>query len=388
MRAFNFLALAMLISFTAFSQADSTTTVDEPYYVVVGAFSIQKNAIRFTRQTPKYNLPAKFALNQNRNLHYVYVLTTDDRAKAIDMALALRMRPDSLFSDAWVYHGSFEKSKQGEVITGKDINPTVEKAASEISTQNAVPETTAQLSAGKPTAPKEETKPFIFKIARLDDSTEVKGDVLVVDVDLARKVGTYDGNKTVDVPKPKGKSGKITMTCNVFGYRRIQHDLNYLNPAGDSVEMRDSTIVVPFQLVRLQKGDVAVMYDVYFFKDAAIMRPESRFEVGSLLEMMKENPKYRIKIHGHTNGKAHGKIITPSEGSQDYFSLRDTKEGFGSAKKLSQERAQLLKTYLVNSGIDEKRLVVKAWGGKKPIYDKLSPQAQSNVRVEIEILDN
>jgi outer membrane protein OmpA-like peptidoglycan-associated protein len=209
-----------------------------------------------------------------------------------------------------------------------------------------------------------------------------------VDVDQVRKIGTYDGNKIVDIPKPKGKSGKITMTCNVFGYRRIQHDLNYLDPAGDSVEIQDSTIVVPFKLVRLQKGDVAVMYDVYFFRDAAIMRPESRFEVGSLLEMMKENPKYKIKIHGHTNGKAPGKIISMKEGSENYFSLSDTKEGVGSAKALSQARADLLKAYLVNNGIDEKRLVVKAWGGKKPIYDKFSPQAQANVRVEIEILDN
>ncbi len=390
MKALYFLALAMFISSTASSQADSTK-FDEPYYVVIGAFSVQKNAARFTRQAPKYDLSAKAALNHNRNLHYVYVLTTDDRAKAIDLALTLRARPDSVFSDAWVYHGSFEKSKQGEVITGKDINPaaeqkiTVENGAPVVAAQSTTPK---QTTASKPTAEKEETKPFIFKIARLDDSTEVKGDVLVVDVDQARKIGTYDGNKVVDVIKPKGKSGKITMTCNVFGYRRVQHDLNYLDPAGDSVEMQDSTIVVPFRLVRLQKGDVAVMYDVYFFRDAAIMRPESRFEVGALLEMMKENPKYKIKIHGHTNGKAHGKIISLQEGSQNYFSLTETKEGFGSAKKLSQERAQLLKTYLVNNGIDEKQLVVKAWGGKKPIYDKLSPQAQSNVRVEIEILEN
>ena len=391
MKALYFLALAMLVSSTAYSQADSTKNFDEPYYVVIGAFSIQKNAARFTRQAPKYDLSAKSALNQNRNLHYVYVLTTDDRTKAIDAALALRARPDSLFSDAWVYHGSFEKSKQGEVISGKDINPAIEQKASAEKTSAVVASevsTSKQNTASKSVAEKEETKPFIFRIARLDDSTEVKGDVLVVDVDQARKIGTYDGNKTVDVTKPKGKSGKITMTCNVFGYRRIQHDLNYLNPEGDSVEMLDSTIVVPFQLVRLQKGDVAVMYDVYFFKDAAIMRPESRFEVGSLLEMMKENPKYKIKIHGHTNGKAHGKIISLKEGSENYFSLTDTKEGFGSAKKLSQERAQLLKTYLVNNGINEKQLVVKAWGGKKPIYDKLSPQAQSNVRVEIEILEN
>lgn len=385
MKALYFLALAMMLSSTAFSQADPTTN-NEPYYVVIGAFSVQKNATRFTRQAPKYGLSAKSELNQNRDLHYVYVLTTDDRAKAIDLALALRSRPDSLFSDAWVYHGSFQKSVQGEVITGKDIDAA---AAQTVST-SAVASNASANTAAKPVEKKEkeETKPFIFKIVRLDDATEVKGDVLVVDVDQARKIGTYDGNITVDVPKPKGKSGKITMTCNVFGYRRIQHDLNYLDPAGDSVEMQDSTIVVPFQLMRLQKGDVAVMYDVYFFKDAAIMRPESRFEVGSLLEMMKENSKYRIKIHGHTNGKAHGKIISLKEGSDNYFSLNDTKEGFGSAKKLSEERAELLKTYLVNNGIDAKRLVVKAWGGKKPIYDKMSPQAQSNVRVEIEILDN
>lgn len=380
MKAFCFLALAMFMSFIAFSQADSTNNFNEPYYVVIGAFSVPKNAVRFTRQAPKHNLSARFALNQNRNLYYVYVLTTDDRTKAIETALALRARPDSLFSDAWVYHGSFEKSKQGEVITGRDISPAAKTTSPESVAQNT--------AAPKQVVPKEETKPFIFKIARLDDGTEVKGDVLVVDADQARKIGTYDGNKTVDVPKPKGKSGKITMTCSVFGYRRIQHGLNYLDPAGDSVEVQDSTIVVPFQLVRLQKGDVTVMYDVYFFKDAAIMRPESRFEVGSLLEMMNENQKYKIKIHGHTNGKAHGKIISLKEGSENYFALNDTKEGFGSAKKLSKERAELLKTYLVNNGIAEKRLVIKAWGGRKPIYDKLSPQAQSNVRVEIEILEN
>lgn len=377
------MALTMMLSSAAHSQMDTTKNSDDPYYVVIGAFSIQKNAARFVRQVSKYDLPAKSTLNQNRNLYYVHVLTTPDRTRAIDAALILRARPDSLFSDAWVYHGSFEKSQQGEVIRGNDIALVEQKAPGEQKTESDI-----ESNLSRQTPVKEETRPFIFNIIRMDDSTTIKGDVLVVDVDRAQKMGTFDGNKTVEVPRPKGKSGKITMTCSVFGYRRIQHDLNYLDPAGDSVEIQGSTIVVPFQLVRLQKGDVAVMYDVYFFKDAAIMRPESRFEVGSLLEMMNENPKYRIKIHGHTNGSAPGKIISLKEGSEDYFSLTDTKEGFGSAKKLSKARAELLKTYLTNNGIDEKRLVVKAWGGKRPIYDKLSPKAQSNVRVEIEILQN
>lgn len=380
MKAFYFLALTMLVSLGASGQTDTVRNFTEPYYVVIGAFSVQKNAMRHMRQAVKFDLPAKYDMNHNRNLNYVYTLVTDDRTKAINAALLLRARADSVYSDAWVYHGSFKKSEQGEVISGRDINP-VGNQATEGNSASVSHSATASMA-------KESTKPFIFKISRLDDGAEVMGDVLVVDVDPAIKLGTFDGNKIVYIPKPKGKSGEITMTSTIFGYRRVQHGLNYLNPVGDSIEMQDSTIVVPFRLMRLQKGDLAVMYDVYFFRDAAIMRPESRFEVTSLLDMMKENSKYKIRIHGHTNGKASGKIISLKEGETNYFSVNGTKEGFGSAKKLSKERALLLKTYLMNNGIDEKRIKTKAWGGKKPVYDKMSQQAQSNVRVEIEILDN
>jgi outer membrane protein OmpA-like peptidoglycan-associated protein len=146
-------------------------------------------------------------------------------------------------------------------------------------------------------------------------------------------------------------------------------------------------VSVPFELVRLQKGDIAVMYNVYFFKDAAVMRPESRFEVNSLLEMLKENPKYRIRIHGHTNGGSHGKIISMGEG-KNFFSLTGSREGFGSAKKLSEERARVIHTYLTENGIAAHRTHVKAWGGKRPIQDKHSTRASENVRVEIEILED
>jgi outer membrane protein OmpA-like peptidoglycan-associated protein len=72
--------------------------------------------------------------------------------------------------------------------------------------------------------------------------------------------------------------------------------------------------------------------------------------------------------------------------SKKFFSLTDTREGFGSAKKLSEERAKVIRDYLQGEGIDEKRMEVKAWGGKRPVKDKLGAQARSNVRVEIEIL--
>jgi len=128
------------------------------------------------------------------------------------------------------------------------------------------------------------------------------------------------------------------------------------------------------------------MYNVYFYKDAAIMRPESKYEVNALLDMMKENEKYKIRIHGHTNGKAAGKIISMSD-NKNFFSMTGSKDGFGSARKLSEERANVIKDYLVSEGISANRLEVKAWGGKKPIYEKDHSQAHANVRVEIEIIE-
>jgi outer membrane protein OmpA-like peptidoglycan-associated protein len=104
--------------------------------------------------------------------------------------------------------------------------------------------------------------------------------------------------------------------------------------------------------------------------------------------MLNENPNYKIMIHGHTNGKAAGKIISMEKDSQNFFSLKDTNEGVGSAKKLSEERALIIKSYLESNGIDSKRMEIKSWGGKRPVHDKMSPRAQENVRVEIEILED
>ncbi len=235
--------------------------------------------------------------------------------------------------------------------------------------------------------PEEGSRNFVFQIFAEKDHQELSGDVDVLDVDRGRKVASYLANQNVIV-KPLNKSGNISFLCDVFGYRKMKVDINYNHPSETAgVVQQGNQTVVPFALARLQKGDFSVMYNVYFFKDAGVMRPESRTEVYSLLAMMKENPKYRIRIHGHTNGNAHGKIISMGE-SKKFFALVDTKEGFGSAKRLSEERAKVIREYLINEGIDPGRMEIKAWGGKRPVEDKMSVKAQSNVRVEIEILDD
>jgi outer membrane protein OmpA-like peptidoglycan-associated protein len=394
-----------------YSLEQSALTQQPNNYVVIGAFAHRKNAVKFAalanRVVGQLNLKAAFELNLNRNLYYVYVLITEDHEKAINEAN--RVRSETEFADTWVYHGPFVKVENDEqAMRAVDINPEnnqhidIDQPGTDNKPDSATQQTITASTENVSPQIVEETKPknappdkddingktFVLKLFRGVDNAEVQGDVDAIDVDRTRKMGTYKGNMPVKISSPNSKSGGVSLVCEVFGYRKVQHDINYNQPTGDEITVdSDNDIVIPFELTRLQKGDIAVMYNVYFFKDAGIMRPESRYEINSLLEMLKENPKYKIKIHGHTNGSAPGKIISVGD-SKNYFSLSNTKESVGSAKKLSEERANVIKEYLVNSGIDPHRMQVKAWGGKKPIQDKHSTRAQENVRVEIEILEN
>lgn len=411
--------IGLLILQSAFKAPGQLPDPQYANYVVIGAFEFKKNAIKFTNQASK-DFTVKYEVNPSRNLYYVYILKTNDKKQAIEEAL--RLQSNSPYSDTWVYSGPLG-AEAIATSSGKDINPVTRKnietipvadtpanqplvslvaprseAGEEVvvnSNQSEVRESTPpqetmsnENQSSSAIVSDDKARSFFFKLYRADNNESINGDVDVIDAERIKKLGTYAGNTDVRVASPGNASGNVSFICEVFGYRKTQKDMNFNNPEGEGIGIENNAVVVPFDLVRLQKGDIAVMYNVYFFKDAGVMRPESRWEVNSLLDMLNENPKYKIKIHGHTNGNASGKIISKSEKSDNFFSLNDTKEGFGSAKKLSQERAEVIRDYLLANGIDAKRMHVKAWGGKKPVVDKLHTQAQNNVRVEIEILEN
>ena len=191
---------------------------------------------------------------------------------------------------------------------------------------------------------------------------------------------------------PNNGDHSVQLIANTFGYKKVQHDINLDEPFNEINEeffyFMGDTLIADFPLQRYDVGDIATMYNVFFFKDAVVMKPISEFEMNSLVDMLKENDELRIKIHGHTNGNARGKIIMLEEGSENFFTLsQELVEKSGSAKELSLQRAEVIKDYLMSYGISEDRMEVIGWGGKKPIYDKFDKLAIKNVRVEIEILD-
>ncbi|HEY9044556.1 MAG TPA: OmpA family protein [Ohtaekwangia sp.] len=366
------------------------------YYVVIGAFSIHNNASRFVSYATTLDMSADYGWNAARNLYYVYVLRTENRDKAL--LEAAKLRTDSTFYDVWIYRGS-TTAEEGEAVG--DIDPVSNQIMTHVvSADSPVREAETSHSpesvriAENTATPVVESiddhdgKRFFFKIYREGDETPVAGEIDAINVSLSRKIGTYKGNTSVLV-SAEGKPGDVSFVCEIFGYRKVQTTVDFNDPlALDGISQDSSSnIVVPFGLTRLRKGDIAVMYNVYFFKDAAVMRPESHYEINSLLEMLRENPRYKIKIHGHTNGNSYGKIIYGGD-SKNFFSLANSHDGFGSAKELSEERAKIIRDFMMSNGIDKSRMQIKAWGGKRPVQNKNGSKAQENVRVEVEILED
>ncbi|HAC24450.1 MAG TPA: hypothetical protein DCE81_06000 [Cytophagales bacterium] len=339
---------------------------DDPYYVVIGAFSSSDNAAKRISSSRQYNLSGVAELNPVRQLHYVYVLKTEDRSKA--MTEAKRIREATRFTDTWVYTGLLGDTP---TMVEKTTEPVTGEPAQEVKPEPVVVE---------PPKPVAVTRSFVFAIMDSETERQVTGEVHVTNAANKSKIGTYRGNQPFSFTYADDP-GTWSIVCDVTGYRKWEKVV----PAGSAVANSSGQLVIPVDLVRMREGDLSVA-QIFFFKDATVMLPDSKLAALELLEWMRDHPTARIRIHGHTNGNDKGTIISMKKGSMDYFSVDNTEAGKGSAKTLSQKRAETLKNYLVSQGIDTKRIEIKAWGGDKPLFDILSNEAAANVRVEIEII--
>lgn len=342
-------------------------------YVVIGAFAVRENAERLA-ETAK----AQIDLNREKQLYYVFTMKTDDHAAAL--AEAIKIQQETSYTDAWVFVGSLVKD---DVVETAVQQPAMDQPAPVIEQATPVAEQPNTNTALDPTV---STKDFFFKVMNADGVALNGAEITVVEPKSLRKEFVHKGNTDVTM-KAINQSGAIRLECDLVGYRKIIQAINFKAPdSTEGVRIENNRIIVPFYLVRLKKGDHSILYNVFFYKDAAIMRPESKSDLDGLLAMMNENPGYKIRIHGHTNGSASGPILEAGD-SGDLFALSGAKKGAGSAKKLSEKRGNVIRDYLVQNGVDPTRMSVKAWGGKKPIYDKHHTQASANVRVEVEVLE-
>ena len=124
--------------------------------------------------------------------------------------------------------------------------------------------------------------------------------------------------------------------------------------------------VVYFEnITDVKLGDKIILKNIFYDFDKSTLRPESIEELEKLLDFLNKRPTLRIEISGHTDNK----------GSARYN------------KKLSDERAKSVVTYLVNKGIDINRLEAKGYGFDEPIATNDTDEGrQMNRRTEFMVI--
>ena len=395
----------MVLTMQAFGQSGQTAR--QGYYVVINAYAESREdaAARYFEQIREDGDEVHYAYVPSKKMYFVYRQFHEDFQQALsDMRSA---RKDPRFPEAWVFvsgehqvtnldaaipvaaQQNIEENTKGNTdqsVTSAPAevqpDPESEENREAMIDEDAFQELEAELE------PPANVQQVVFILSNARNNEEVQGKVQVIDAERAKLLGVQQAGEIAAIEDPDNGTGNLTFLCDVFGYRKLQKEVNYNGlDESEDIQRLDDYYVVFFDLVRYHKGDIVTMYNVYFFNDAAVMRPESRYEVNSLLEMMRENPNYKIRIHGHTNGNRGGKIIAMGD-SEAFFQLNEkNKQGSGSAKMLSKRRAELIRDYLISQGIDGDRMEIKAWGGRRMLYDKNSSMAKRNVRVEIEILE-
>jgi len=103
--------------------------------------------------------------------------------------------------------------------------------------------------------------------------------------------------------------------------------------------------ILEMPLNPLQSAAENILNNVFFDLSKSTLRPESKVELLNLANYLKNNPTLRIEIQGHTD----------SQGDPAKNML------------LSEARSKAVADFLIQEGIDPKRLTFKGYGSSKPI---------------------
>ncbi|GHN01165.1 hypothetical protein WSM22_26540 [Cytophagales bacterium WSM2-2] len=390
------LSIILFIFFSfAPSFAQQVTPLANGYYVVVSTFMRHqsKEAASYSETLNKRGFHSGYGLEEGKGFVYVYLESYNfsQFRQAIDRMMLARSK-DS-FAAAWVLKiKDGREIKEGtpvtDSITVKSVTPERQETVTASLVTEYIPNPTP-----KPVIKPQHlgNTPIFLSVIQKSNQKVLNGTVKILDADNSKVLGSVKANGYFTIPDPKSKTGSISLVASAFGFKDITQSINYKETERDTlnedVTLFGNFFMVTFEMERITKGSSSTLSGVTFFNDAAIMVPTSQDQLLGVLEMLNQEPKMRIRIEGHTNGNARGDIVYMGS-SKNYFALgKDVVRDKGSAKELSQARAEVIKSWLVNEGIAEDRIEAVGMGGNKPIYDSKSSFARRNGRVELTVLD-
>lgn len=192
--------------------------------------------------------------------------------------------------------------------------------------------------------------------ARLDE-LKTKLDAMNIEMDNLNKSESQNLRETFD------KYEKLTIEYNkvLEEIEKLVYQAKY-DWMTESEE--DLSLQKDFHVKRAKIGATFELKNIFFETGSAVLKDDSKAELDKLVEILKKS-EIVIELGGHTDS------IGSDEANQ----------------KLSQDRVESVKTYLVDKGINNKRIVAVGYGEKFPVAPNATPEGrQMNRRVEVKIL--
>ncbi len=149
---------------------------------------------------------------------------------------------------------------------------------------------------------------------------------------------------------PTGKDYALNVSKDGYMF----HSENFTLTAPKNFEpYKKDVSLIPFK-----EGGTVVLKNVFFDTDSYVLKPQSEAELDKLYDFLVQNAKIKIEIGGHTDNQ--GKLANN--------------------KILSKNRAEAVKNYLTNKGIDANRLTFQGYADEKPIDTNETPEGRANNR--------
>ena len=393
------------------ASAQGIANEGEEYYVTIGVFRPMHYAVSYTAFANGKGFSASYGINERRNLYYVFLFSTTDRKRA--WVFLNKLRIESEFKDAWVFTGKLggeqvTPSEEKPVVSAKEERKPAQEEKAVIKEENQTSTDIAQKAvvaeevkpvvtdnarkdsavAAKPAVKKVATgKFFNFEFLSKESGKPVRGEIHFLTSKNAAQYQAFKANEVIDLPAPRNSDGVYKVTTVAPGYKVFETLIDYKDPQHATHDTGpDGEIIIRIELEKAKRGDYIEFNNVTFYRNSAILQPQSKPEMEALAELMKENPGYKVRIHGHSNGNGNRDIIMLGKSTKYFESDPTNQKKSGSALELTQHRAETAKLYLISQGISEDRIETKGEGGKMMVYPQTSVYANYNDRIEVEVI--
>ncbi|MBL7745538.1 MAG: OmpA family protein [Chitinophagaceae bacterium] len=128
----------------------------------------------------------------------------------------------------------------------------------------------------------------------------------------------------------------------------------------------DEFFIEPYKVnIKYEAARTYTLENVHFDSGKSTLRSESFPALEELFTYLKNKDDIKVEIAGHTDSRG-----------KDSLNL-----------KLSQQRAETIRDYLVKKGIQPARIIAKGYGATEPVADNETEEGrQMNRRTEVRIL--